>query len=219
MPVRHIICRDGSHPRVQLLTRAFGEHLRKRSDMPCGGLEMWAAGENLLESDLLVVGEVGGVSQHPAGDPPDLRNLSSGRRSADGTKRSQVVADGAVAAAISQCLKFFVKCSSGGASVVEARVQLDGELVQDSGLAGPGRAQQFIDTARVVETTDGLPCQSELPCDRIDSYAFVLEICDRLESPFRANGEYRTLLTGGVYPFGDYPQLLRRGAFDRRFRL
>lgn len=219
MQVRQIICRDGRHPRVQLFAKASGEHLRKRSDMPCSGLEMWAAGENLLESDLLVVSEVVGVTQHPGGDPPDLRNLSSGRRSADGVQGPQVVADGTVAAAISQCLKFFVKCSSGGTFVVETLVQVDSELVQHSGLAGPRRSQQFIDTARIVETADGLPCQSELPCDRIDSYAFVLEICDRFESAFRANGEYRVLLTGGVYLFGDYPQLLRRGAFDRRFKL
>jgi hypothetical protein len=42
-------------------------------------------------------------------------------------------------------LKFFVKCSSGGASFVEAIVQVDGELVQHSSPAGPRRSQQSID--------------------------------------------------------------------------
>ncbi|MDV6271722.1 hypothetical protein [Rhodococcus globerulus] len=52
-----IISRDGSHPRVQLFPKAFGEHLRKRRDIPCGGLEVWTAGKNLPPPDLLVVGE------------------------------------------------------------------------------------------------------------------------------------------------------------------
>lgn len=65
MQLRQIISRDGSHPRVQLFPKAFGEQLGERSDMPCSGLEMWTAGENLLEPDLLVAGEVGGVTQHP----------------------------------------------------------------------------------------------------------------------------------------------------------
>ncbi len=47
-----------------------------------------------------------------------------------------LVADRAVAAVIFQWSKFFVKCSSGGASVVEMLVQVDRELVQQ-GVAGP----------------------------------------------------------------------------------
>ena len=43
-----MICRDGRHPRVQLFTKAFGEHLRKRCDMPYSGFEVWAAGEDLF---------------------------------------------------------------------------------------------------------------------------------------------------------------------------
>ena len=62
MHLRQIICRDGRHPRVQLLTKMFGEHLRERLDMACSCFEVWAAGENLFEPDLLVVGEVVGVT-------------------------------------------------------------------------------------------------------------------------------------------------------------
>ena len=43
-----MICRDGRHPRVQLFTKAFGEHLRKRCDVPYSGFEVWAAGEDLF---------------------------------------------------------------------------------------------------------------------------------------------------------------------------
>jgi hypothetical protein len=53
-----IICRDSGHPRVQLFTTAFGQYLRERSDMPCTCFEVPAAGEDLFESDLLVVSEV-----------------------------------------------------------------------------------------------------------------------------------------------------------------
>lgn len=219
MQVRQIICRDGRRPRVQLFAKAFDEHLRKRLDMACSCFEMWTAGENLLEPDLLVVGEVVGVTQHPRRDPPHLRHFRCGRWCCPySAKRTKVIPDGAVAAAISQCSKFFVKYSSGGMAVIETLVKVFGELVQHSWPAGPRRPQQFIDTACVVETADGLPCQSELPCDRIDSYAFVLESCDRLESLFRAGGEYRTLLTSRVYLFGGHTPLLRCGAFDRRFR-
>jgi hypothetical protein len=69
MQVRKIICRDGSHPRVQLFPKAFGEHLRERSDMSRSCFDVWAAGEDLFESDLLVGGEAVGVTQHPGGDP------------------------------------------------------------------------------------------------------------------------------------------------------
>lgn len=85
--------------------------------------------------------------------------------------------------------------------------------------AGSRRPQQSTDTGCVIETTNGLPCQPELADDHSDSHAFVLESCDRFESQFRAGGEYRTLLTSRMYLFGGHPQLLRRGAFDRRFRL
>lgn len=50
--------------------------------------------------------------------------------------------------------------------------------------------QQLIDTVRVVETTNGLPCQFELPCDSSDSHAFVLESLDRLETILRADDEH-----------------------------
>ncbi len=96
-------------------------------------------------------------------------------------------------------------------------VKVFGELVQHSWPAGSRCSQQLIDTVRVVETTNGLPCQSELPCDSSDSHAFVLESLDRLETILRADGEYRTLLTGGMYLLGDLLQLFRRSAFDRRF--
>ncbi len=94
-----------------------------------------------------------------------------------------------------------------------------GELVQHSGLAGPGRAKQFIDTACVVEAADGFPRQPNLPGDRSDSRAFVLESCGRLESQFRADGKYRTLLTGDVNLVGGLPPLFRWGALDRGSRL
>lgn len=45
-----------------MFPRAFGEHLRKRLDMPCSCFKMWAAGKNLLEPDLFVVGEAVWVS-------------------------------------------------------------------------------------------------------------------------------------------------------------
>lgn len=128
--VRQIICRDGRHPRVQLFAKAFDEHLRKRLDMACSGFEMSTAGENLLESDLLVGSEVIGMTQHPRGDSPDLRNLSPGRRSAEDAQRSQVVADRSVAASISTRAKFFVERSRGGGPVVEPFVQVLGKLVQ-----------------------------------------------------------------------------------------
>ena len=110
MQVRQIICRDGRHPRVQLFAKAFDEHLRKRLDMACSCFEMWTAGENLLEPDLLVVGEVVGVTQHPRRDPPHLRHFRCGRWCCPySAKRTKVIPDGAVAAAISQCSKFFVE--------------------------------------------------------------------------------------------------------------
>ena len=48
MQVRQIICCDGSHPRVQLFPKAFGEHFRERCDMPCSCFKMWAAGKDLF---------------------------------------------------------------------------------------------------------------------------------------------------------------------------
>ena len=98
-------------------------------------------------------------------------------------------------------------------------MQVDGEHAGHSGLAGPGRPQQFIDTARIVETTHSFPRQPNLPGDRSDSHAFVLESRDRLESEFRGDGEYRTLLTGDVNLVGGLPPLFRWGAFDRGVRL
>ncbi len=68
------------------------------------------------------------LGYHP---PLSPMNSNFGTGAADG-----LVADRAVAAVIFQWSKFFVKCSSGGASVVEMLVQVDRELVQQ-GVAGP----------------------------------------------------------------------------------
>ena len=70
------------------------------------------------------------MTQHPRGDSPDLRNLSPGRRGAEGAQRPQVVAARSVAASISTCSKFFVVRSRGGVPVVEQFVQVLGKLVQ-----------------------------------------------------------------------------------------
>lgn len=63
--LRKVVCRDGWHPGVQLFTKASGEHFRERLDVSCSCFEVLAAGEDLFEPDLLVVGEVVGMSQYP----------------------------------------------------------------------------------------------------------------------------------------------------------
>ena len=116
-------------------------------------------------------------------------------------------------------MKFFVKCSNGGVSVVEPFVQVRGKLIQQSGAAGSRCSQQFVDIVRVVEAAHRLPCQSESPYDRSDPQARVLEGRDLLESTFRANGERRALPAGGLYLVGGLPQHFLYGAVDRNFRL
>lgn len=138
MQVRQIISRNGRHPQVQLFAKASGEHPCKRLDMACSCFEVPAAGENLLEPDLPIVGEVVGMPRHPRGDPPHFRHLSvwtvelplSCETGEGNPERS------CIAAAISQFLKFFVKCSSVGMAVVETLVKIFGELVQHSWQAG-----------------------------------------------------------------------------------
>lgn len=58
MQLRQNISRDGRHPQFQLFIKASDEYLRERVGMSCSYFEVPAAGENLLESDLVTVGEV-----------------------------------------------------------------------------------------------------------------------------------------------------------------
>ncbi|PBC35360.1 hypothetical protein CJ179_48035 [Rhodococcus sp. ACS1] len=56
--VRQIVRGDGRHPGAQTVAVAAGQHLGKRGDVRVGDLEGLADGENLFESEPLVVGEV-----------------------------------------------------------------------------------------------------------------------------------------------------------------
>ena len=62
-----------------MVTAEFGEHLREGGDVGGGGLDMPAAGVDLFEPDLLRIGQVVGVAQHPGRDLTDLRHRRSDR--------------------------------------------------------------------------------------------------------------------------------------------
>lgn len=96
--LREVIRSDRGDPRVEVFAAAFSEHLRECGDVGGGGLEMSAAGEDLLESDLLLDSEVVGAAQHPGRDPSDLRHRPADRGSPGLTQQPDVVADGGVAA-------------------------------------------------------------------------------------------------------------------------
>jgi hypothetical protein len=55
MQVRQIVRRDGRHPGAPTAAVTAGEHLGERRDVRGGGLEVPAAGQNLLEPESLVV--------------------------------------------------------------------------------------------------------------------------------------------------------------------
>lgn len=67
--------------KIETVAVTAGQHLDTRGNERVGGLEVLAAGEDLSESELLVVGDVLPVQDLP-GDAPNLRNSGRGWRGA-----------------------------------------------------------------------------------------------------------------------------------------
>ena len=64
---------DGGDPRVEAAAVAAGEDLGEGGDVPGQGVQVRAAGADVLEANLVVGVQVVGAAQDPAGDVTDLR--------------------------------------------------------------------------------------------------------------------------------------------------
>ena len=141
-------------------------------------------------SFLLVVVEVAGVGEDPAGEVAGLgRAGDGGRGGARSAERQHVVADGAVAAVEAALLELGVQLADVGAALVPPLVQVRLVVVQERRPAVPDLDEQFVEGGGAVEAADGLLGQPGLAHDRLDALAAGFQCLDQLVPLAGADGQ------------------------------
>jgi hypothetical protein len=124
----------------------------------------------LGELFLLVVAEVIGVGEDPAGEVAGLGQAGdSGRGGAGLAERQNVVADGAVAALKAALAQLGVQLADVGTALVPPLVQEGLVVVEERRPPVPDLGEQLVDGAGAVEAANGLLGQAGLAGDRLDA--------------------------------------------------
>ncbi|MFJ8595181.1 hypothetical protein [Streptomyces sp. NPDC093598] len=142
--------------------------------MTSQGFEFEAGGERSLQPQPIVLPESAGVGEQPAGDRSD-RGWPDVRGTWFRSQGAQVVADGAVAAAVTALGDLLPQLPGIGAAVIPPLVEIRLERIELGRPVLPLAAEQFLRRIRFRELLDGAVGHTELTLDRDDQ----LSVCQQ----------------------------------------
>ncbi len=172
MQVGELIGLDLGDPPVETVAVQPAHDLGERRDMAGDGVQVRAAGQDLLALELLVGVEAVGVAQQPARQVANLgRRGRAWRCAAQLAEWTKVVADDASAAAVALGADLLEQTGGAGVAIAPALEQVGLELVEDAGPSLAGLGQQLLHTGGTAEAAHGLFGQAELAHHRLDALA------------------------------------------------
>lgn len=170
----------GLHPSLQLVSAPVSHELREPGHMAPETLQLRAAGQDVGESDPLLLLQSVGVAGDPGGDLPDgppLRPRLTGRGGrAPGT---DVLADAGAPAPVTLGTDLALQRCGIGASLHEAFSQVGVEGLDYRGaFAGAVLGQEFFGGGGAGEAAHGVACQTELSGDLHDRLPLGKQVVD-----------------------------------------